>query len=50
MGDGAAFGFIVLVIIIVIVIRGVRIVNQYERGVVFRLAKLPKTSSSRGSG
>lgn len=48
MGDGAAFGFIVLVIIIVIVIRGVRIVNQYERGVVFRLGKVTKDIKQPG--
>ena len=35
-------GFLIAIAIIVllIVLRGVRIVNQYERGVVFRLGKI----------
>jgi regulator of protease activity HflC (stomatin/prohibitin superfamily) len=36
----AAFGVIILFIILVIIINGVRIINQYERGVVFRLGKV----------
>jgi regulator of protease activity HflC (stomatin/prohibitin superfamily) len=34
------FGFFLLIIIGLIVVNGVRIINQYERGVVFRLGKV----------
>jgi regulator of protease activity HflC (stomatin/prohibitin superfamily) len=29
-----------LIVIIVIVVNGIRLINQYERGVVFRLGKV----------
>jgi regulator of protease activity HflC (stomatin/prohibitin superfamily) len=34
------FGIILAVIILIIIANGVRIINQYERGVVFRLGKV----------
>lgn len=34
------FGVVAVVIIVLIILRGFRIVNQYERGVVFRLGKI----------
>src|SRR5579864_2525245 len=42
-GNGSASATIIiflLIILFVIVIRGIRIINQYERGVVFRLGKV----------
>ena len=36
----SAFAIVVLVIIVIIVLNGIRLVNQYERGVVFRLGKV----------
>ncbi|HSW37472.1 MAG TPA: slipin family protein [Candidatus Saccharimonadales bacterium] len=36
----SGFGITLLFIILVIIARGVRIINQYERGVVFRLGKV----------
>jgi regulator of protease activity HflC (stomatin/prohibitin superfamily) len=37
---GGAAGIVVLVFILIVVVNGVRIINQYERGVVFRLGKV----------
>lgn len=36
----SVIGIIVLVIIIIIIFNGARVINQYERGVVFRLGKV----------
>src|ERR1051325_4909281 len=35
-----AFGIVLIVIILIIIANGVRIINQYERGVGFRLGKV----------
>lgn len=37
---GGAAGIVVLVIVLLIIVNGVRIINQYERGVVLRLGKV----------
>lgn len=36
----SAAGIILLIVIFIIIVNGVRIINQYERGVVFRLGKV----------
>lgn len=43
-----SFGFIVIVVLVVIV-KSIRIVNEYERGVVFRLGRVT-TSNLKGPG
>jgi len=40
MQGAGAFGFIVIVVLFFILIRGIRIINQYERGVVLRLGRV----------
>jgi len=40
--------FVAIIIIVIIVIMGLRLVNQYERGVVFRLGRV--TSEPKGPG
>lgn len=37
---GGAAGIVILVFALIIVVNGVRIINQYERGVVFRLGRV----------
>lgn len=37
---GGAAGIVILVIVFIIIVNGVRIINQYERGVVLRLGKV----------
>lgn len=37
---GGAAGIVILVIVLIIIGNGIRIINQYERGVVFRLGKV----------
>jgi regulator of protease activity HflC (stomatin/prohibitin superfamily) len=37
---GGAAGIVVLVFILIIIVNGVRIINQYERGVIFRLGRV----------
>lgn len=34
------FGFIIIIVIVITLLAGLRIINQYERGVVFRLGKV----------
>src|SRR4051812_19601937 len=41
-------GIILLVIVAIIVINGIRIVNQYERGVVFRLGRVRRAIKEPG--
>ena len=40
MQAGGAFLIIVVIVLFIIVVKGVRIINQYERGVVLRLGKV----------
>jgi regulator of protease activity HflC (stomatin/prohibitin superfamily) len=37
---GGAAGVVILVFILIVIVNGVRIINQYERGVIFRLGRV----------
>jgi len=41
--------YIVLIVIIIILLLGIRLVNQYERGVVFRLGKVQSNIKQPGA-
>ncbi len=44
----SVFLIILIVIAIIIVVRGVRVINQYERGVIFRLGKVQSSPKEPG--